>query len=68
MGDRGEVWIFNSRYDWEDVIGMEIGMKIMFSYFSDEPTDKETLNCDLIHWWVIRFLQKIDIRILAQIP
>ena len=31
MGDRGEVWIFNSRYDWEDVIGMEIGMKIKFS-------------------------------------
>ena len=24
MGDCGEVWIFDSRYDWEDVIGMEI--------------------------------------------
>ena len=24
MGDCGEVWILDSRYDWEDVIGMEI--------------------------------------------
>ena len=30
MGDCGEVWIFDSRYDWENVIGMAIGMKIKF--------------------------------------
>ena len=30
MGDRGEVWILDSRYDWENVIGMAIGMKIKF--------------------------------------
>ncbi len=30
MGDCGEVWILDSRYDWENVIGMAIGMKINF--------------------------------------
>lgn len=26
-----------------------VGEKIKFSYFPDEPTDKETLNCYIIH-------------------
>lgn len=49
MGNCGEVWIFDSRYDWEDVIGMDVGMKIKFSYFSVHEVNRtqRILNDDI---------------------
>ena len=49
MGNCGEVWIFNCEYDWEDVMGMEIGMKIKFLYFSVHEVNRtqRILNDDI---------------------
>ena len=43
MGNCGEVWVFDCEYDWEDVMGIEIGMKKYLLFSSRRSLSKKRL-------------------------